>query len=81
MALGERLQEMIRLEAFPVVDAASGAAGGKDVGEKERVRVAHRHDQKAGIVSTKAPVRLQEIRLKDQTATIADDALGLARRS
>ena len=72
---------MFRFEAFPIVDAGACAAVGKYVREIERVRVAHRHDQKAGIVSTKAPVRLQQIRLKDQTAAIADHTLGLAGRS
>jgi hypothetical protein len=53
---------MFRFEAFPVVDAGSSAAGGKYVREKQRVRVAHRHDQKAQIMSSETPVGLHETR-------------------
>jgi hypothetical protein len=53
---------MFRFEAFPVVHAGGCAAGGKYMREKQRVRVAHRHDQKAEIVSTKTPAGLREIR-------------------
>src|ERR1700741_707878 len=70
---------MFRFEGFPVVDAGSSAAGGKYVREKQRVRMAHRHDQKPQIVSTETPVDLREITLKNQAATSSNGALGLAR--
>src|ERR1700675_1439959 len=69
---------MVRFETLPVVDAGACAAGGKYVREKERVRVAHRHDQKAQIISTETPVGLQEICQQDQATAIADYALGFA---
>src|ERR1700730_12571345 len=69
---------MVRFETFPVVDADACAASGKYVREKERVRMAHRHDQKAQIVSTETPVGLQEIRQQDQATAIADYSLGFA---
>src|SRR6202790_224375 len=69
---------MVRFETLPVVDAGACAAGGKYVREIERVRMAHRHDQKTQIISTETPVGLQEICQQDQATAIADDALGLA---
>src|SRR5207244_3059433 len=72
---GERPQQMVRFEAFPVVDAGGCTAGGKYVREIERVRVAHRHDQKAQVISTETPVDLHEIREQNEANAIADDAL------
>src|SRR5258708_6979191 len=69
---------MVRFEAFPVVYAGGCAAGGKYVREIERVRVAHRHDQKAQIIPTEPQVDLHEIRQREEAPAIADDALGLA---
>src|SRR5271165_193086 len=69
---------MVRFEAFSVVDAGACAASGKYVREIERVRVAHRHNQKGQIISTETPVDLREIREKDEATTVANDALGLA---
>ena len=40
--------------------------------------MAHRHDQKAQIISTEAPVDLDEVRQKDQAAARSNSALGLA---
>src|ERR1700720_3898646 len=69
---------MVRFETLPVVDAGACAAGGKYVREKERVRMAHRHDQKAQIISSETPVGLQEICQQDQATAIADYTLGFA---
>src|SRR6202048_2701392 len=69
---------MVRVASLSVVAAGACAAGGKYVHEIERVRMAHRHDQKAQIISTETPVGLQEICQQDQATAIADYALGFA---
>ena len=79
--VGERAHEVLGVEALAAVDRAGRAAIGEGAEEVERVGVAHRHDQQAGVARAEAKLDVGHQRQQRAAAVAADRALRLAGRA